>query len=260
MADEEEVTSQNHSSNYSSESIYQENPREAFERMVKSFNDIEDSHFKLKEENAKLLAERQDLEDLRSKNVEMLEYISQLEKQVHLLKEECKAKDDREQNLRVETTITPKNTSNDADEEPNKNQKEWTGEEKALAVEEKSGEKRTMSHAHLKRIRNEELLASWQMKKSQLEKQVHLLKEECKAKDDREQNLRVKNSGNYNNPKNTSNDADEQPNKNQKNDRRRKALAVEEKSGEKNDESCTFTSSSESDSSEDEKGLLCLFS
>nr|GMD88463.1 lisH domain-containing protein C1711.05-like [Ipomoea batatas] len=103
MADEEEVTSQNHSSNYSSESIYQENPREAFERMVKSFNDIEDSHFKLKEENAKLLAERQDLEDLRSKNVEMLEYISQLEKQVHLLKEECKAKDDREQNLRVDS-------------------------------------------------------------------------------------------------------------------------------------------------------------
>nr|GMD88465.1 tubulin-folding cofactor B-like [Ipomoea batatas] len=69
-----------------------------------------------------------------------------------------------------------------------------------------------------------------------------------------------KNSGNYNNPKNTSNDADEQPNKNQKNDKRRKALVVEEKSGEKNDESCTFTSSSESDSSEDEKGLLCLFS
>ncbi|XP_031101742.1 uncharacterized protein LOC116005636 [Ipomoea triloba] len=101
MADEEEVTSQNHSSNYSSESIYHENPREAFERMMKSFDGIEDSHLKLKEENAKLLAERQDLEDLRSKNAEMLESISQLEKQVHLLEEECKAKDDREQNLRA---------------------------------------------------------------------------------------------------------------------------------------------------------------
>ncbi|XP_031108719.1 uncharacterized protein LOC116013211 [Ipomoea triloba] len=69
-----------------------------------------------------------------------------------------------------------------------------------------------------------------------------------------------KNSGNYHNPKSASNDADEEPNKNQRNDRRRKALAVEEKSGEKNDESCTSSSSSESDSSEDEKGLLCLFS
>ncbi|XP_031124385.1 uncharacterized protein LOC116027100 [Ipomoea triloba] len=76
MADDEEVTSQNHSSNYSSESTYHENPREAFERMMKSFDGIEDSHFKLKEENAKLLAERQDLEDLRSKNAEMLESIS----------------------------------------------------------------------------------------------------------------------------------------------------------------------------------------
>nr|GMD99057.1 lisH domain-containing protein C1711.05-like [Ipomoea batatas] len=99
MADEEEVTSQNHSSNYSSESTYHENPMEAFERMMKSFDGIEDSHLRLKEENAKLLAERQDLEDLRSKNAEMLESISQLEKQVHLLEEECKAKDDREQNL-----------------------------------------------------------------------------------------------------------------------------------------------------------------
>ncbi|MEQ5154433.1 hypothetical protein ABN254_21700, partial [Providencia rettgeri] len=54
-----------------------------------------------KEENAKLLAERQDLENLKSKNAEMLESISQLEKQVHLLKEECKSKDDREQNLRA---------------------------------------------------------------------------------------------------------------------------------------------------------------
>ncbi|XP_031127580.1 uncharacterized protein LOC116029672 [Ipomoea triloba] len=76
MAEEEEVTSQNHSSNYSSESTYHENPREAFERMMKSFDDIEDSHFKLKEENAQLLAERQDLEDLKSKNAEMLESIS----------------------------------------------------------------------------------------------------------------------------------------------------------------------------------------
>nr|GMC60534.1 hypothetical protein Iba_chr02bCG11660 [Ipomoea batatas] len=64
------------------ESTYHENPREAFERMMKSFDDIEDSHFKLKEENAQLLAERQDLEDLRSKNAEMLESISQLEKQI----------------------------------------------------------------------------------------------------------------------------------------------------------------------------------
>ncbi|XP_031127572.1 uncharacterized protein LOC116029664 [Ipomoea triloba] len=88
MADEEEVTSQNHSSNYSSESIYHENPKEAFERMLKDFNDIENSHFRLKEDNAQLLAERQDLEDLKSKNAEMLEYISQLEKQIHLLKEE----------------------------------------------------------------------------------------------------------------------------------------------------------------------------
>ncbi|XP_031131785.1 uncharacterized protein LOC116033166 [Ipomoea triloba] len=101
MAEEEEVTSQNHSSNYSSESTYHENPREAFERMMKSFDDIEDSHFKLKEENVKLLAERQDLEDLKSKNAEMLESISQLEKQVHLLEEQCKEKDNREQNLRA---------------------------------------------------------------------------------------------------------------------------------------------------------------
>nr|GMD06397.1 lisH domain-containing protein C1711.05-like [Ipomoea batatas] len=56
MAKEEEVTSQDQSSNYSSES------------------------------NAKLLAERQDLEDLKSKNAEMLESISQLEKQVLLLR------------------------------------------------------------------------------------------------------------------------------------------------------------------------------
>nr|GMD95438.1 hypothetical protein Iba_chr15aCG12300 [Ipomoea batatas] len=49
--------------------------------MMKSFDDIEDSHFKLKEENAQLLAERQDLEDLRFKNAEMLESISQHEKQ-----------------------------------------------------------------------------------------------------------------------------------------------------------------------------------
>ncbi|MEQ5248967.1 hypothetical protein, partial [Escherichia coli] len=69
--------------------------------MMKSFYGIEDSHLKLKEENAKLLAERQDLEDLKSKNAEMLESISQLEKQVHLLEKECKAKDDREQNLRA---------------------------------------------------------------------------------------------------------------------------------------------------------------
>nr|GMD72597.1 hypothetical protein Iba_chr12fCG10120 [Ipomoea batatas] len=34
--------------------------------MLKSFHGIEDSHLKLKEENAKLLAERQDLEDLRA--------------------------------------------------------------------------------------------------------------------------------------------------------------------------------------------------
>nr|GLL21362.1 GDP-mannose transporter GONST2-like isoform X2 [Ipomoea trifida] len=50
--------------------------------MMKSFYGIEDSHLKLKEENAKLLAERQDLEDLRSKNAEMPESISQLEKQI----------------------------------------------------------------------------------------------------------------------------------------------------------------------------------
>nr|GMD19195.1 60S ribosomal protein L3 [Ipomoea batatas] len=81
MAEEEEVTSQNQSSNYSSESVCHENPREAFERMMKSFYGIEDSHLKLKEENAKLLAERQDLDDLKSKNAEMLESISQLEKQ-----------------------------------------------------------------------------------------------------------------------------------------------------------------------------------
>nr|GLL27334.1 lisH domain-containing protein C1711.05-like [Ipomoea trifida] len=68
MAEEEEVTSQNQSSNYSSESVCHENPREAFEKMMKSFFGIEDSHLKLKEENAKLLAERQDLEDLKSKN------------------------------------------------------------------------------------------------------------------------------------------------------------------------------------------------
>nr|GMC80070.1 ubiquitin-conjugating enzyme E2 28 [Ipomoea batatas] len=82
MAEEEEVTSQDQSSSYSSESICHENPREAFEKMLKSFYGIEDSHLKLKEENAKLLAERQDLEDLRSKNAEMLESISQLEKQI----------------------------------------------------------------------------------------------------------------------------------------------------------------------------------
>nr|GMD68564.1 hypothetical protein Iba_chr12dCG10390 [Ipomoea batatas] len=64
-----------------SESTYHENPREAFEKMMKSFYGIEDSHLKLKEENAKLLAERQDLEDLKSKNAQMLESISQLEKQ-----------------------------------------------------------------------------------------------------------------------------------------------------------------------------------
>nr|GMC66507.1 lisH domain-containing protein C1711.05-like [Ipomoea batatas] len=81
MAEEEEVTSQDQSSNYSSESICHENPREAFEKMLKSFYGIEDSHLKLKEENAKLLAERQDLEELRSKNAEMLESISQLERQ-----------------------------------------------------------------------------------------------------------------------------------------------------------------------------------
>nr|GLL37650.1 lisH domain-containing protein C1711.05-like [Ipomoea trifida] len=105
MAEEEEVTSQNQSSNYSSESVCHENPREAFEKMMKSFYGIEDSHLKLKEENAKLLAERQDLEDLKSKNDEMLESISQLEKQVLLLKEECKSKDDREQNLRADLTL-----------------------------------------------------------------------------------------------------------------------------------------------------------
>nr|GLL49680.1 uncharacterized protein LOC109163772 [Ipomoea trifida] len=81
MAEEKEVTSQNQSFNYSSESVCHENPREAFEKMMKSFYGIEDSHLKLKEENAKLLAERQDLEDLKSKNAEMLESISQLEKQ-----------------------------------------------------------------------------------------------------------------------------------------------------------------------------------
>nr|GMC49176.1 lisH domain-containing protein C1711.05-like [Ipomoea batatas] len=83
MAEEEEVTSQNQSSNYSSESVCHENPREALEKMMKSFYGIEDSHLKLKEENAKLLAERQDLEDLKSKNAEMLESISQLEKQIN---------------------------------------------------------------------------------------------------------------------------------------------------------------------------------
>nr|GMC60812.1 lisH domain-containing protein C1711.05-like [Ipomoea batatas] len=65
MAEEEEVTSQNCSSSYSSESSHHENSREAFERMMKDFNDIESTHFKLKEENAQLLAERQDLEDLK---------------------------------------------------------------------------------------------------------------------------------------------------------------------------------------------------
>nr|GMC60805.1 lisH domain-containing protein C1711.05-like [Ipomoea batatas] len=64
MAEEEEVTSQDQYSNYSSESICHENPREAFEKVLKSFYGIEDSHLKLKEDNAKLLAERQDLEDL----------------------------------------------------------------------------------------------------------------------------------------------------------------------------------------------------
>nr|GLL37701.1 uncharacterized protein LOC109146979 [Ipomoea trifida] len=64
MAEEEEVTSQDQSSNYSSEYVCHENPRETFEKMMKSFYGIEDSHLKLKEENAKLLAERQDLEDL----------------------------------------------------------------------------------------------------------------------------------------------------------------------------------------------------
>nr|GMD89722.1 lisH domain-containing protein C1711.05-like [Ipomoea batatas] len=86
MAEEEEVTSQNQSFNYSSESVCHENPREAFEKMMKSFYGIEDSHIKLKEENVKLLAERQDLEDLKSKNAEMLESISQLEKQDQNLK------------------------------------------------------------------------------------------------------------------------------------------------------------------------------
>nr|GMD60657.1 suppressor protein SRP40-like [Ipomoea batatas] len=60
MAEEEEVTSQNQSSNYSSESICHENPREAFEKMMKSFYGIEDSHLKLKEENAKLLGRRRE--------------------------------------------------------------------------------------------------------------------------------------------------------------------------------------------------------
>ncbi|XP_031099726.1 uncharacterized protein LOC116003928 [Ipomoea triloba] len=72
-----------------------------------------------------------------------------------------------------------------------------------------------------------------------------------------------KSSGNHNNPRSTSNDTNEQPNysgNNPKSDRRRKALAVEEKPEDKNDEPCTSSSSSESDSVEDEKGLLCLFS
>nr|GLL19588.1 uncharacterized protein LOC109163772 [Ipomoea trifida] len=94
MVEEEEVTSQDQSSNYSSESVCHENPRETFEKMMKSFYGIEDSHLKLKEENVKLLAERQDLEDLKSKNAEMLESISQLEKQQQATKaEECGGSD-----------------------------------------------------------------------------------------------------------------------------------------------------------------------
>ncbi|XP_031116538.1 uncharacterized protein LOC116020199 [Ipomoea triloba] len=73
-----------------------------------------------------------------------------------------------------------------------------------------------------------------------------------------------KNSGNYNNSKSTSNDANDQPSNyssnNQKSDRRRNALAVEEKLEEKTDETCTSSSNLDSDSSEDENGLLCLFS
>ncbi|XP_031108440.1 uncharacterized protein LOC116012909 [Ipomoea triloba] len=65
MADEEEVTSQNYYSNCSSESSYHENPRESFERMMKEFDDVKCTHSKLKAENARLVTERQDLEDLK---------------------------------------------------------------------------------------------------------------------------------------------------------------------------------------------------
>nr|GMC91164.1 lisH domain-containing protein C1711.05-like [Ipomoea batatas] len=75
MAEKIEVTSQNYSSNYSSESSCHENPREAFERMMKEFDDVKCTHFKRKEENARLLTKRQDLEGLKSKNTEMLESI-----------------------------------------------------------------------------------------------------------------------------------------------------------------------------------------
>nr|GMD05988.1 lisH domain-containing protein C1711.05-like [Ipomoea batatas] len=46
------------------------------EEEEEDFDDVRNTHFRLKEENARLLTERQDLKDLKSKNAEMLESIS----------------------------------------------------------------------------------------------------------------------------------------------------------------------------------------
>ncbi|XP_031096912.1 uncharacterized protein LOC116001163 [Ipomoea triloba] len=77
-----------------------ENPMDLVFKLMKDFKIVKSTHSKLKEENARLLAERDDLKSIVLKNNEMLSSMSQFEKQILLLKEECKEREVRGKNLR----------------------------------------------------------------------------------------------------------------------------------------------------------------
>nr|GMD04152.1 RNA polymerase-associated protein RTF1 homolog [Ipomoea batatas] len=68
-------------------------------KLMKYFKTVKNTQIQTKEENVQLLVEREFLSNIVLKNHELMNTISQFEKQILSLKEECKAREVREQNV-----------------------------------------------------------------------------------------------------------------------------------------------------------------
>ncbi|XP_019194891.1 PREDICTED: uncharacterized protein LOC109188716 [Ipomoea nil] len=113
MAKDDEVNSQSSSSTQiesssgSEESVEfgrwmfsTESSMDSVVKLMRDFQVVKNTYSKLKEENSQLMISYDELRRVRIKNIELAIANDQLEKKVHLLKEECTERELREQNLR----------------------------------------------------------------------------------------------------------------------------------------------------------------
>ncbi|XP_019154325.1 PREDICTED: uncharacterized protein LOC109150803 [Ipomoea nil] len=100
MADEDEVNSQS-SSCYSAESssVGSQTSNESITEMMREFKVIKSTHSKLKEENSRLMISYNALRQVRVENIMLTIAKKQLEENVLALKEQCTAREKREQEL-----------------------------------------------------------------------------------------------------------------------------------------------------------------